>query len=162
MNKVVVIGCPGAGKSTFARKLRDKTNLPLFYLDQIWHKPDRTTISDEEFDARLLELLENQDKWIIDGNYYRTLEIRLKQADTIFFLDIPVEDCLQGAQSRVGTIREDLPWVEDELDEEFRQWILDFPKKQRSIIYSLIEKYNSKNIYIFKSRQEANDYLNNI
>ena len=162
MNKVIVIGCPGAGKSTFARKLKDKTNLPLFYLDQIWHKPDRTTISDEEFDAKLFELLEKQDKWIIDGNYYRTLEIRLKKADTVFFLDVPVEDCLEGAKSRVGTVREDLPWVEDELDEEFRQWILDFPKKQRSIIYSLIDKYSDKNIYIFKSRQEANDYLNNI
>ena len=162
MNKVIVIGCPGAGKSTFARKLRDKTNLPLFYLDQIWHKSDRTTISDEEFDAKLLEILEKQDKWIIDGNYYRTLEIRFKQADTIFFLDIPVEDCLEGAKSRVGTVREDLPWVEDKLDEEFRQWILDFPDKQRPIIYGLIEKYNSKDIYIFKSRQEADDYLNNI
>lgn len=162
MNKVMVIGCPGAGKSTFARKLRDKTNLPLFYLDQIWHKPDRTTISDEEFDAKLLELLEKQDKWIIDGNYYRTMEIRLKEADTVFFLDIPVEDCIEGAKSRVGTIREDLPWVEDELDEEFRQWILDFPDKQRPVIYSLIEKYSSKDFYIFKSRQEADNYLNNI
>ena len=48
MKKVIVIGSPGAGKSTFSRKLRDKTGLPLFYLDMIWHKPDKTNITREE------------------------------------------------------------------------------------------------------------------
>ena len=41
--KIIVIGCPGAGKSTFARRLRDETGLPLYYLDLLWHRPDRTT-----------------------------------------------------------------------------------------------------------------------
>lgn len=50
MEKIMVIGSPGAGKSTFSRKLRDVTGLPLYYLDTIWHKPDRTNISREEFD----------------------------------------------------------------------------------------------------------------
>ena len=50
MKKIIVIGCPGAGKTTFAQKLCDKTRLPLFYLDAIWHKPDRTHIPREEFD----------------------------------------------------------------------------------------------------------------
>lgn len=53
LNKVIVIGSPGAGKSTFSRKLRDVTGLPLYYLDMLWHKPDRTTISREEFDTKL-------------------------------------------------------------------------------------------------------------
>ena len=154
----MVIGCPGAGKSTFARKLRDKTNLPLFYLDQIWHKPDRTTIPDEEFDEKLSMVLKNE-KWIIDGNYFRTLETRLKQAGTIFFLDIPVEDCISGAELRVGTVREDLPWVEEKLDEDFRQWIIDFPKTQLTIIYDLLNKYSDKEIHVFKSRQEADKYI---
>ena len=57
MKKVIVIGCPGAGKSTFARRLRDLTGLPLFYLDRIWHKADRTTVSREEFDAALEQIL---------------------------------------------------------------------------------------------------------
>lgn len=57
MQRVIIIGSPGAGKSTFARRLRDKTGLPLFYLDMLWHKPDRTTVSKEEFDAQLEKLL---------------------------------------------------------------------------------------------------------
>lgn len=65
MLRAIVIGSPGAGKSTFARKLRDLTGLPLFYLDRIWHKPDKTNITKEEFDARLREILK-EDRWIID------------------------------------------------------------------------------------------------
>lgn len=159
MNRVMVIGCPGSGKSTFSRKLRDKTNLPLFYLDQIWHKSDKTTISREEFDNKLQELLDSNDQWIIDGSYLRTMEMRLIKADTVFLLDIPVEQCLEGAKARVGTIREDLPWVEESLDEEFRQWIIDYPKQHLPLIYDLLQEYKDKNIYIFKSRREADEYL---
>lgn len=161
MLKIIVIGSPGAGKSTFARKLRDATKLPLYYLDMLWHKPDRTNISREEFDARLGEII-RKDRWIIDGNYQRTLEIRLKECDTVFLLDFPLDICLFGAEARIGKKREDLPWIESELDIEFKQWIVDFSKNQLPKIYQLLEKYRSdKNIIIFKSRQEADDYLNN-
>ena len=62
MKKVLVIGCPGAGKSTFARRLRDETGLTLYHLDMIWHKPDKTNITREEFDQRLFEILEKEEK----------------------------------------------------------------------------------------------------
>ena len=124
-----MIGSPGAGKSTFARQLRDKTGLPLYYLDMIWHLPDRTTITKEEFDQKLMDIL-NTDSWIIDGNYGRTIE---------------------------------MPWVEEELDEEFRQWIVDFPKEKLPQIYELLERYvDGKEIHIFHSREEANKYLESV
>ena len=158
MKKIVVIGCPGAGKSTFARKLKEMTGLPLYYLDQIWHKADRTTVSKEEFDAKLREIIQ-QDSWIIDGNYLRTMECRLDACDTVFFLDYPLEICLEGAKARIGTVREDMPWVETEFDEEFRQWILDFPKDQIPVIYELLKKYETeKEIIVFKSRDEAEKF----
>ena len=69
--RIIVIGSPGSGKSTFARKLRDKTGLPLYYLDMIYHNPDRTTVSREEFELRLSDILET-DEWVIDGNYQRS------------------------------------------------------------------------------------------
>lgn len=162
MQKAIVIGSPGVGKSTFSRSLRDATGLPLYYLDRIWHRPDKTTISREEFDVRLKEIL-LKDQWIIDGNYNRTLEIRLQYCDTVFLMDFSVGTCLFGAEARVGQEREDIPWVEKELDSEFRKFIMDFPKESLPRIYELIEKYRTdKNIVIFKSREEAEAYLSEI
>ena len=154
---------PRSGKSTFARKLRDKTGLPLYYLDMIKHKPDRTTISSEEFDKKLDEIL-NKDKWIIDGNYQRTLEVRMEKSDTIILFYLPTEVCLEGAKSRIGTKREDLPWIETEttFESEFKQWIVEFSEKSLPEIYNLLEKYKDKEIVIFKSREDEKFYLNNL
>ena len=158
-HRILVIGSPGAGKSTFSRKLRDKTGLPLYYLDMIFHKPDKTTVSPAEFDEKLSDILELE-RWIIDGNYLRTLPIRFERCTQVFFFDLPVEQCLEGAASRVGRAREDLPWVETEFDPEFRQYILDFHQEQTPIIYELIEKYKESTlIKIFHSRKEADDWI---
>lgn len=157
MKRILVIGCPGAGKSTFARRLREETGLPLYHLDMIWHKPDKTNISREEFDEKLSEILE-KDRWIIDGNYDRTLEVRFKHCDTVFLLDLPTEICLQGVENRIGKKRGDMPWVEEEFDEEFRKWIIDFPKRALCHAYELIEKYKDKNIIIFRSHAEIDGY----
>ncbi len=162
MQKVIVIGSPGAGKSTFSRKLRDVTGLPLYYLDRLWHKPDRTTVSKQEFDTKLEGIL-RKSQWIADGNYNRTLELRFQYCDTVFLFDLPVETCLLGAAARVGKKREDLPWFETELDGGFRQFIIDFPTESLPRIYALVEKYHEqKEIMIFRSREESEVYLNRL
>ena len=160
MKKVLVIGCPGAGKSTFARKLSAKTGLPLYYLDMIWHKADRTTVSTEEFDMTISEIM-NKHQWILDGNYLRTLPMRLEKADTVFFFDLPLDVCLSGAIERLGKERVDMPWKDDVLDEEFRQWITDFPETQLPIINLLLESYGG-NVVRFISRQEADEYISGL
>lgn len=157
MKKVLIIGCPGAGKSTFARKLASKTGLPLYYLDMIWHRPDRTCVSPAEFDTRLNEILSTEE-WILDGNYLRTLPQRLSQCDTVFFFDLPLEICLAGAESRLGKPRVDMPWVDTEMDEKFRQWIIDFPNDQRPQIEQALDSCR-KNVIIFKSRIDADEFL---
>ena len=96
------------------------------------------------------------DRWIIDGNYLRTLEPRLARCDTVFFLDLPVEDCLAGVAARRGLPREDMPWVEEEPDEEFLQYIRDFPADQLPEILRLLEQYRAgRRVITFHSRAEA-------
>lgn len=159
MKRAVVIGCSGSGKSVFSRKLRDVTGSPLFYLDMIWHKPDGTNISREEFDEKLSSII-SRDSWIIDGNYQRTLETRIKACDTVFLFDLPTEICIEGALSRIGKKREDMPWFENELDPEFRQWIESFRANQLPEIYRLLEKYeNGREIVVFRTREQADKFI---
>lgn len=162
MKKVIVIGCPGSGKTTFSEKLSQCTGLPLYYLDAIWHKPDRTHISREEYDARLAEILA-EEEWIIDGNYSRTVEVRMQACDTVFLFDLPTETCIQGATERLGKARYDVPWIDTELDPKLKQEIEDFPIKTLPTIYELVDRYSkNKQIIVFKSRVQADDYLNSL
>ena len=159
MKKVIVIGCPGSGKTTFSEKLKECTGLPLYYLDAIWHKPDKTHIPRDKFDERISEIFKTSE-WIIDGNYNRTIEMRLRQCDTVFLFDLPTEICIQGATERLGKGRYDLPWIEKELDPEFEGFIKAFSKDSLPKIYELIVKYkDGKDIFIFKSRKEADEFI---
>lgn len=159
MKKVIVIGCPGSGKTTFAEKLRDKLSLPLYYLDAIWHRPDKTHISREEYDSRISEILA-RDEWIIDGNYQRTLECRIAASDTVFLFDLPIEVCLDGAVSRLGKKRYDLPWIDTELDPCLEVNIREFSNKNLPEIYRLLDKYkDGREIVVFKSRVDADSFI---
>lgn len=159
MKKIIVIGCPGSGKTTFAEKLNKCTGLPLYYLDAIWHKPDKTHISREEYDERLAEIFQTPE-WIIDGNYNRTIEMRIQQCDTIFLFDLPTEVCIQGATDRLGKGRYDMPWIEKEIDPAFLKLIEEFPVNSLPKIYELIDKYNAKKqVIIFKSREDSDAYI---
>lgn len=161
MKRIMIIGCSGSGKSTFSRELQKKTCLPLFHLDMLFWNKDKTHVSREVFDEHLNEILKRE-SWIIDGNYSRTLEMRLKACDTVFLLDFPVDTCLDGANARIGKQRDDIPWVEQELDEEFKRWITEFPQKELPRIYSLLKKYNDKDIFIFKSHDDVDRFLEEI
>lgn len=161
MRRVLVIGSPGSGKSTFARKLRELTGLPLVYLDRLQWNADRTVVDRSVFLARLEEAL-HQDAWIIDGNYAFALEKRLQACDTVFFLDFPVDLCLKGIEERRGKVRPDMPWVEEEEDPEFTEFVRRFPVETRPVILELLERYDHKEIHTFTSREAANDYLNEL
>lgn len=108
IKRVIVIGCPGSGKSTFSKVLNDITGIPLFHLDMLNWNADKTTVFKEIFLQKLQDIL-CEETWIIDGNYASTIEMRLNACDTVFFLDYPTEVCLDGIRQRKGKERSDIP-----------------------------------------------------
>ena len=159
MKKVIVIGCPGSGKSVFSRKLKDATGLPLYHLDMLYWNADKTIVEKDVFLSRLHEVM-IRDEWIIDGNFASTMEKRMAACDTIFFLDYATKVCLEGIESRRGKSRSDMPWVESgEWDEEFISRITNFPTESRPQVMALLEKYAEKHICIFREREEAEEFL---
>ena len=162
MDKVIVIGCSGSGKSVFSRKLRDVTHLPLYHIDRIYWREDGSFLSKPELHERLREII-NEDRWILDGNYGSTMEMRMKAADTVFFLDYPTEICLAGVRERKGKPRSDMAWLSpDDDDMEFVEFIKNYNRVNRPRVMELLEKYSHKRIVVFKSREESECYLRSL
>ena len=111
------------------------------------------------FLERLSSVLE-KDEWLIDGNYGSTMELRMAVCDTVIFLDYPLDVCLDGIKERRGKPRSDMPWIETEEDAEFIEFIKNYNEQQKPKVLELLEKYSDKNIVIFKSREQADAFLN--
>ena len=158
MKRVIVIGCPGSGKSTFARALHNKTLIPLYYLDMMFWNADKTTVEKSVFLERLAGVLK-RDEWIIDGNYASTMEMRMSACDTVIFLDYCIDICLAGVRERCGKRRDDMPWTEFEEDAEFIEYIKNFNENQRPQIFDLLEKHSDKDIIIFTTREQVDGFL---
>lgn len=157
--KIIVIGCPGSGKSTFSKILAQKTNLPLYHIDNIWWYGDWEHISRDEL-VKQIEEITSDDNWIIDGNYNATLELRLQKCDLVYFLDLPAEICLKSVKERWGKKRSDIPCIENEPDEEFIDFIKNFENNSKPKILSLFDKYKDTEVITFNTRDEVNRYLN--
>ncbi len=158
MKKVIIIGAPGSGKSSFSKELFTMTKLPLFHLDLLYWNEDRTPKPKQVFLASLKEVLES-DRWIIDGHYPTTLKERIQAADTIFFLDYDVETRLEGYRLSLNSKTEDRPWVASEVDQDFVKYLESFDEEERPKVIKLLDNATDKAIHIFKNRQETSDFL---
>ena len=160
-HRILILGCPGSGKSTFARALAARTGLPVVHLDNLWWRADGTHISREDFDRALGELLEGE-RWILDGDYSRTYEVRVRAADTVVFLDYPEDVCMAGIVARVGQQRPDMPWTERALDPELVALVQNYARDDRPALLSLLQQYPDKRSLIFTSREEAARWLSDL
>ncbi len=161
--KIIVIGSPGSGKSFLSRKLNEITGIPLYHMDNIFWRADKTHITRPEL-MEAVDALMKTPEWIIDGNYIGTMGQRMLGAETIIYLDIPEAVCVEGIKSRIGTKRDDLPWVEETLDEEFLKFVLDFKTETKPKIEELLKlcERDGKEIIKLSSRTEINTFLKQI
>lgn len=158
----MVIGCGGSGKTTLSRELGEITGLPVVHLDQIWWSPgDWQHITREEFAEKLAAEVEKP-RWILDGNFNRTIETRLEKCDTVVYLDLPRLTCLCSWLGRVirnwGIARADMaPGCAEWFDPEMAGWIWRFNKENRTRYYALLSraKAQGKTVYILKSRRQV-------
>lgn len=167
MERVMIIGCGGAGKSTLARQLGEKTGLPVVHLDQIWWAPGNWQhITREEFDAQMMAEMEKP-RWILDGNFNRTMELRLEKCDTVIYLDMPRVVCLKNWIGRVvknwGHARTDMaPGCSEWFDPEMALWIWNFNKHYRQRYLQMLSELEGKQVHILKNRREVKRFLDNL
>ena len=164
VQRIMVVGCCGAGKSTLARKLQQKTGLDVYHLDQYYWKADWKETPMEDWEPVVQELC-MKDAWIIDGNYGSTMDRRLKRADTVIYLDFPIYKCLWRITKRIlkyrGTERPDMTTgCKERFDLEFYHYVATFNLLRRKPILDKLKTLdNSKKVFIFKSDKQTEAYL---
>ena len=164
MQRILVTGCCGAGKSTFSKKLQSILKLELIHLDQYYHKPNWEEPEKAEWE-KIVNSLVQKPSWIMDGNFSGTMDIRIKSADTIIYLDYPTLKCFWRIIKRIvkhhGVVRSDMAnGCKEQFDLEFLHFVLTFNSKNRK---RFIQKLNlvkdEKKVLIFKTDKQANKFL---
>ena len=166
MERIMIIGCPGSGKTTLALALKEKLGLPLVHLDQLWWTGNWENVTREEFDSRLATAV-NLDQWIIDGNFSRTIEMRLQRCDTIIYLDFDRWACLWGVICRVlrnyGKHRPDMGGnCPERFDTEFLKWIWNYNKENRTRNYTWVAQAKHAKSILLKNRKEVKQFLESL
>ncbi len=167
MNRILVIGAGGAGKTTFARRLSQCIGLPLIHLDALYWRPGWEPTPSAEWQTRIEELI-RADLWIMDGNYGGTLNLRLGACDTVVFLDRGRLVCVWRVFVRqiryVGRRRPELPeGCRERLTWEFLSWIWTYPSRRReSILNRLALLKESKRVVILRSGKAIEEFLDRV
>ncbi len=160
--RVLVVGCAGAGKTTFAVRLARALDLPIIHLDSEYWLPGWRHTPPEEWQSRVEELAA-RDCWVMDGNYGGTLERRLARADAVVFLDLPRATCLRRVVLRSlryrGRSRPDLPpGCPERLEWQFLRWVWNYGRRSRGRVVGLLAASGLPVVHL-QTRREAERWL---
>ena len=166
MERIIITGSPGSGKSTLAGLMAERLSLPLIHLDALFWRPGWVSVSREEFDRLLAEAMAGE-RWIIDGDYGRTLAVRLQRADTAVFFDYPTYLCLFRTLKRIitnlGAVRPDMgEGCPERLDLEFLRYVCGYRRKQRGKVLEKLRSAESVNVIVIKNRREYNAFVRSL
>lgn len=165
MRRIAVVGPGGAGKSTFARELGRRLGIPVVHLDEHYWKPGWIPTPVPAWSAMQTELLE-PDRWIADGNYGATFDIRFGLADTVIVLEPPRLACLAGALRRSLALRGQAiqaPGCPERVSLGFLRWIWRYPSDSRPRLDGALERHRARlRIVELRSRREAAAFLDRL
>jgi len=161
--RIIIIGSAGSGKSTLAISLQEKLQIPLIHLDKYYWQSGWIVRQASEWEQMQKGFIEG-DEWIIDGNYGKSLEMRMNASTHIIFLDLNRFVCLLSIIKRRiqnhGKTRIDMQeGCTEKIDWEFIKWVWNFPKRSRPNIVSLLNAHQDKKIITIKSRKETKKFL---
>lgn len=164
MNRIMIIGCCGSGKSTLSRKLHKVIDIPLYHLDQYYWKPNWTETAKEEW-GPIVEKLAQKEEWIIDGNYGGTMEVRFSKADTIIYMDYSTLKCLLRVIKRIwkyhGKVRPDMPeGCKERFDFDFLHYVATYNLlRRKGLLKKLKELEKEKQVFRIKNDEEGRQLL---
>jgi adenylate kinase family enzyme len=164
MERVLIIGNAGSGKSTLWRRIAETYQVPAGYLDRQFWRTGWKEPPEHEFTAAV-EAAVAEPAWVMDGNYSRPFAIRMPAADTIIWLDLPRWLCLSRATWRwisyQGRTRPDMPeGCPGKIDLAFLRWIWDYPGRLRAGTLVALERHGAgKQVIILRSRADVRRFL---
>lgn len=161
-NRISIVGGSGSGKSTLCNILSKELGLPAIHLDAINYEPNWVEIDKAERDNIILSKAQD-DKWVIDGNYNKTLKERFDKADLIIWLDYSTLKQLHGILKRYFTTRNserpEIPGCKERLETEFVKYVLTYNKKKRPVILDYLKDVPKEKVLIFKHQKDLNAWL---
>lgn len=161
-NRISIVGGSGSGKSTLCNILSKELGLPAIHLDAINYEPNWVEIDKTERDNIILSKAQD-DKWVIDGNYNKTLKERFDKADLIIWLDYSTLKQLHGILKRYFTTRNserpEIPGCKERLEPEFIKYVLTYNKKKRPVILDYLKDIPKEKVLIFKHQKDLNAWL---
>ena len=161
VNRISIIGGCGTGKTTLANNLGKLLNLSICHLDGLHHLKDWKIRDKSERDKMIIKKI-NEEKWIIDGTYPTTLDLRIERSDLVIYLDYSSIAQLKGVLGRFfknhGKEKEEIPGCKERMTLEFFLYVLNWRKNKRPNILTYIKKVDNKKLLIFKSRRQLNKW----
>lgn len=161
-NRISIVGGSGTGKSTLCDILAKKLNLPAIHLDAINFEPNWVEIDKAERD-KIISTKSSGDKWIIDGNYNKTLKERFEKADLIIWLDYSTYAQVKGIFNRIlknyGKEKTEIPGCKERFNFAFFKYVITYNKKKRHIIVDNLNGIPEDKVLIFKKRKALNKWL---
>jgi adenylate kinase family enzyme len=162
MQRVAVVGPGGAGKSTFAAELGRRTGLPVIHLDRHFWRPGWVEPAREDWRKVQADLVAG-DRWIADGNYGGTFDIRFERADTVIVFQPPRLVCVTGALRRSLRHRGEAvqaPGCPEHLDPGFLRYLWRYPRDSRPRLdAALARNRDHLTVVELRSRKAAADFL---